>query len=133
MIRRLAVPVLILGTIGAATAATSAQNRPNPAMAKIERSLNGLTPGAPLTCIRRDNINQIQTAEGVILYIGGKHRMYRNAVSGHCSGLKRGDVVVSGSTDARSYCRGDLVQTRAPTGGAYTGSCALGDFIPYTK
>ncbi len=131
---RLAIPLLILAAGGAATAAVgAAQQRPDPAMAKIERSLAGLSPGAPQTCVRRDQITEIRTADDVILYVGGRNRMFRNDVVGHCPGLKRGDVVVSLNTDSRTYCRGDIVQTRAPTGGAFSGSCTLGAFIPYTK
>lgn len=130
---RLAVPLLILATGAGAAAASGEQRRPDPAMARVERSLTGLKAGAPRNCVRRDEITEIQTAQDVILYIGGRDRLYRNAVTGHCAGLKRGDMVVSLNADAREYCRGDIIQTRERTGGGFTGSCALGQFTPYTK
>jgi len=127
---RLAVPAALL--LVGLTAADAAQYRPDPAMAKIEKQLRGLNPGAPLRCLRRDQTNQILTAEGVILYVAGRNRAYRNDVVGHCNGLARGDVVVTNSP-RRELCDGDLVQTRAPTGGMFTGSCSLGKFTPFTK
>jgi hypothetical protein len=127
---RLAVPVILL--LAAFTGADAAQHRPDPAMAKVEKQLRGLSPGAPLRCLRRDQTNQILTAEDVILYVAGKSRVWRNDVVGHCNGLARGDIVVTRSISSQ-LCEGDIVQTRSPTGGMFTGSCSLGKFTPYTK
>jgi len=127
---RLAVPAILL--LAGLTAADAAQHRPDPAMAKIEKQLQGLKAGEPLRCLRRDKASQIMTADGVILYIAGRGRMWRNDVMGHCSGLGRGDIVVTRSISGQ-LCDGDIVQTRAPTGGMFTGSCSLGKFTPYTK
>ncbi len=127
---RLAVPAILL--LAGLTAADAAQHRPDPAMAKIEKQLRGLKAGEPMRCLRRDKANEILTADGVILYIAGKGRVWRNDVVGHCNGLARGDVVVTRSISGQ-LCDGDIVQTRAPTGGMFTGSCSLGKFTPYTK
>ena len=127
---RLAVPAILL--LAGLSSADAAQHRPDPAMAKIEKQLRGLTPGQPLRCLRRDQTNQILTADGVILYIAGRGRVWRNDVVGHCNGLGRGDIVVTRSISSQ-LCEGDIVQTRAPTGGMFTGSCSLGKFVPYTK
>lgn len=127
---RLALPAILL--VAGLTGADAAQQRPDPAMAKIEKQLRGLNAGAPSRCLRRDKANQIMTAEGVILYVAGRGRAWRNDVVGHCNGLARGDVVVTRSISGQ-LCEGDIVQTRAPTGGMFTGSCSLGKFTPYTK
>lgn len=127
---RLAVPAMLL--LAGLTAADAAQKRPDPAMAKIEKQLRGLNAGEPVRCLRRDQANQILTADGVILYVGGRARSWRNDVVGHCNGLARGDIVVTRSISGQ-LCEGDIVQTRAPTGGMFTGSCSLGKFTPYSK
>jgi hypothetical protein len=127
---RLAVPVILL--LAGLTAADAAQHRPDPGIAKIEKQLRGLKAGAPVRCLPRDKTSEIMTADGVILYIAGKGRMWRNDVVGHCNGLARGDIVVTRSITGQ-LCDGDIVQTRAPIGGMFTGSCSLGKFTPYTK
>ncbi|WP_213982369.1 hypothetical protein [Sphingomonas sp. dw_22] len=127
---RLAVPAILL--VAGLTGADAARQRPDPAMAKIEKRLSGLTAGAPMRCLRRDLTTSIVTADGVILYVAGRNRVYRNDVVGHCNGLARGDILVTRSFGG-DVCEGDIVQTRSPTGGMFTGSCALGKFVPYTK
>lgn len=127
---RVAVPAVLL-LVGLA-AADAAQQRPDPAMVRVEKRLSGLKPGEPQRCLRRDRSSEIVTADGVILYIGGRTKVWRNQVSGHCNGLSRGDLIVTKSFNG-DLCEGDIVQTRATIGGMLTGSCALGKFTPYTK
>jgi hypothetical protein len=127
---RLAVPAILL-LIGL-TGADAAQNRPDRATAQVERRLSGLTPGAPMRCLRRDLATNIVSADGVILYVAGRNKVFRNDVLGHCAGLARGDILVTRSITGE-LCDGDIVQTRSPTGGMITGSCSLGKFTPYTK
>ncbi|AJP70869.1 hypothetical protein [Sphingomonas hengshuiensis] len=130
---RLAIPLLILAAGGAATAAIQENRKPDAATARVERTLAGLTPGKPRNCIPRNRISELRTADGVILYVSGRNRVYRNDVLGQCAGLRRDDMVVSFSAISGDYCRGDIIRTRARTGGMMTGSCALGTFVPYTK
>lgn len=126
---RIAAATALLVAAGATTAAAPTQNG---ATRRVERTLAGLKPGAPQRCLYRDRVSEIRTAEGVIVYVAGKNRVWRNNVVGQgCFGLKRGDIVITESTSG-AYCRGDIVRTRAPLGGG-GGSCSLGDFIPYTK
>lgn len=128
---RLAVPVILL--LAGLTAADAAQKKPDPDLAKIEKRLAGLTPGKPMQCLHRDLTSQsTMRADGVILYIAGRNRVYRNDLIGNCPGLTRGDIMVTKSIGS-DLCRGDFVQTRSPMGGMVTGSCALGTFTPYTK
>lgn len=127
---RLAVPAILL--LAGLTAADAAQKRPDIATARIEKHLSGLTAGEPRRCLAPDKWNQTLTADGVILYVAGRNRAWRNDVVGHCGGLARGDIVVTHSIGS-NLCEGDIVQTRAATGGMLTGSCSLGKFVPYTK
>ncbi|WP_448663475.1 hypothetical protein ACG3SL_02045 [Sphingomonas sp. CJ20] len=130
---RLVLPALLLASGGVAAATMQEKPKPDAATARVERTLAGLTPGKPMTCLPRARVTEMQTADGVILYIGGRNRVYRNDVVGHCAGLKRDDVVVSFSSGGGDYCRGDILQTRSPNGGMMTGSCSLGSFVPYTR
>ena len=51
---------------------------------------------------------------------------------GSCAGLASDDLMVVKSLSSR-LCRGDIVTTRARLGGMQTSSCALGQFVPYSK
>jgi hypothetical protein len=127
---RVAVPAFLLVAACATTAATERSDARE--RARLEKALVGLSAGAPQRCIRRDQYNEIRTFEGTILYVAGRGRMWRNDVVGNCPGLRRGDTLVS-KTFGSQYCDGDLIETRAPTGGFLSGSCSLGKFTPYTR
>jgi hypothetical protein len=128
---RLATALLLLGTACATTASAPPQNT---AVARVQRTLAGLTPQAPQRCIWRDRYTETRSADGVILFVVGKNRVWRNDVVGQgCKGLGRGDTLVFESLRGGEHCSGDLVRTRASTGGHLTGSCSLGSFTPYTR
>jgi len=127
---RVAVPILLLLASCTTTAATEQANARE--RARLERALAGLTPGTPVSCLRRDQYSEIRTFEGTILYVAGRNRLWRNDVVGNCAGLRRGDIVVTRSFGSQA-CNGDIVQTRSPTGGFLSGSCSLGKFTPFTR
>lgn len=127
---RFAVPLLLLAT--AATGFASEQKRPLSEEAKLAKALAGLTPGKPQRCVRSDRITEMRGFEGEILYVAGRNKVWRNKTSGSCDGLRRGDIAVT-KMIGPEYCSGDIVQTRTQTGGFITGSCSLGEFVPYTK
>ena len=127
---RFALPLVIL-TACAANAALP-QRTANSDAAKIAKRLNGLTPGAPQDCVQRRRIGETQGYAGTILYIGGRTKVWRNDLVGSCPGLSNGDLMVVRSVSG-DLCRGDTVETRARLGGMFTGSCALGQFVPYSN
>ncbi len=128
---RLAMPALILAA-GLLTGGAADQRSDARAQAKLDRTLHGLTPGKPQDCITRERMYQPRYFPDTILYVEGRNRVWRNDTVGTCAGLARDDLVVITSVSGR-VCAGDLVQTRSRIGGGFTGSCALGKFVPYTK
>ncbi|WP_158298978.1 hypothetical protein [Sphingomonas psychrotolerans] len=127
---RLVLPALLL--LGACTTTAATEQSDARDHARLEKALAGLSAGEPLRCIRRDQFNEIRTFEGTILYVAGRGRIWRNDVTGNCPGLRRGDIVVS-KTFGSQYCDGDIIETRAATGGFLSGSCSLSKFTPYTR
>lgn len=127
---RFAVPLLLLAT--AATGAATEQRVSRADTVKLAKTLSGLKPGKAQNCVRSDRIREVRGFDGEILYVEGRNKLYRNQTHGSCKGLAQGDILVT-QTLGSEYCSGDIVQTRAPTGGFFTGSCALGAFVPYTK
>jgi hypothetical protein len=129
--KRMALSAFLLLAAFATSAATP---RSDGAAERVQRTLAGLSAGEPQRCLSQYKVNETRGAEGVILYVAGKHRVWRNDVVGAgCDiGLRRGDVIITESTSG-AYCRGDIVRTRSAIGGGARGSCSLGDFVPYTK
>lgn len=126
---RYAVTILVLALAGTASAD---QRRPDPAAIALEKSLRGLTPGAPQRCLVRERFSEVHGVPDAVLYVGGRTRKYLNRVVGRCPGLARGDIVIVRSLRG-DPCEGDQVQTREALNGRLSGSCALGPFIPYSK
>ncbi|MES2987073.1 MAG: hypothetical protein V4808_04130 [Pseudomonadota bacterium] len=127
---RIALPLLLLATAG--TGAATERRAPSSQEARLQRALSGLQPGAPQRCLRRDRAGEMRGFKDEILFVGGRSKVYRNRTVGSCGGLARGDIIVT-RTFGGDYCAGDFVETRARTGGFVTGTCSLGEFVPYTK
>lgn len=127
---RFAMPLVIL----AACAANAAlpQKTATSDDAKIAKQLAGLSAGKPRNCIARDQMGTAKGFPGTILYVEGRNKVWRNDVTGTCTGLARDDIMVVESM-GRDLCRGDVVSTRSRVGGMRTGSCVLGQFTPYGK
>lgn len=128
---RLILPAFLLLATGAA-AAPGQQSVAERQQARLDKALNGLTPGEPTRCIQSYQFNSIETFEDTILYKAGRNRLYRNTTNGSCAGLRRGDLVVTRTFNGQ-YCAGDIVETRSRTGGFISGICALGEFVPYRR
>lgn len=129
MIRH-AAAALVLTAAFAAPGATQQSAAEQRQQEKLAEALAGLTPGAPVHCLSRRQVTSVRTFGDTFLYVEGRNRVWRNETSGGCSG--RDDILVSRSSSAQ-YCSGDIIQTRDRTGGMPTGSCALGEFVPYSK
>ena len=124
---RFAVP-LALAALAVAVPLAAAQQQD----ARLDHALKGLTAGTPQKCIKRHSVNGTLTYDATLLFEGGRRFYYRNDVQGSCSGLAHGDTAVITTTHGDEYCAGDTVRTHAPTGGAFSGACLLGDFVPYS-
>lgn len=129
---RFALSALVLAGLCATATSATEQRGDQSQQAGLERALKGLHPGAAQRCVSRDRVSETRGFDGEILFVAGRNRIWRNETVGSCRGLARGDLMVTRSF-GRDYCAGDMVQTRARLGGMITGSCSLGEFVPYTK
>ena len=99
---------------------------------ELARLLENKVPGEPVTCISSFKSSDLRAlGDNTLVYRASKDLVYRNTLQGGCSGLSRGDTLVMNRTSASQYCRGDIARVVNLMSGAMTGSCALGDFIPY--
>lgn len=123
-------PVLLL-----AAGCALAKDRPADAVvqAKLDKALAGLTPGTPTSCIpiTLPTLNS-RTYGRTILYSRGRNEVYRNDTAGGCEAAGNGDILVSVEHEGRP-CSGDIVRTVDPYTHITSGSCALGQFVPYRR
>ncbi|MEJ7935865.1 hypothetical protein WG907_16625 [Sphingobium sp. AN558] len=125
----LMTPLLLAGCAGAYQPEPLTQKQ----AAKLEKALAGLTPGDKVSCINRSASSSLTVISGnVLLYRSSGRLIYRNDLIGSCSGLNRGDTLITQSSGLQ-LCRGDMARSADLTVGIPTGACALGDFTPYRK
>ena len=126
----IALPIL-LGAC--ATAGMAKDNDPELSekqKAALDSALAGRVAGKPQSCIsltQRANLQVI--SDDVLLYKAGR-TIYYNRVIGRCSGLSFGRTLVT-NVFGGQLCRGDIARVADLQAGMLTGSCALGDFVPY--
>lgn len=128
--------ILALALLPLSACTTSTMDAPPQFSALEEKELAGVltdkVPGEPVSCISSFKSSDLRAlGDNTLIYRVNKDLVYRNTLQGACSGLSRGDTLVMNRTNASQYCRGDIARVVNLMSGAMTGSCALGDFIPY--
>lgn len=128
------LPMLVAGCAATPQEIARAQSEQAQRADKLATRLAGYTPGRPQDCLTSLPGNRpSETIGSTILYVQGPKMVFRNDTTGGCEGMERGDYIVTTSNSGR-LCRGDIGQTfQANSGNIPTGSCALGNFVPYTR
>lgn len=99
--------------------------------AQLDRALAGKMAGEPQTCISLAQRADLQViSDDLLLYKAGR-TVYLNRVLGTCNGLSFGRTLVTNVWGSQ-LCRGDIAQVADLGTGMLTGSCALGEFVPYS-
>lgn len=133
MIRFFSPAILVAAAVTVTAAAPLQQTVQQRQAEKLTKRLDGMVPGKPTSCLPRHAVTDVKGYNETILYVQGRDKVWRNDTNGGCEGLgQRDDILVSRSSMGQ-YCRGDIIETRSRTGGHFTGACALGDFVPYTR
>ena len=101
---------------------------------RLERALAGRVAGPPINCLNTRNMNTSVFGDRILYRNGSGSRgtVYLSRTNGGCFGLRRDDILVS-QTPIGQFCRGDIITTVDRTSGITSGSCAYGDFVPYTR
>jgi hypothetical protein len=123
------IPLLLLTML--ATTAHGAETKPalDPSEAKaLEKALEG---GEPVSCVDiRNGTNLRALGDHTLVYRVSRTLIYRNDLIGTCYGLRMGDALVM-NINGSQYCRGDIAKAVDLHSGNLSGTCALGDFVPY--
>lgn len=131
------MPLLIIAaTLAGCSTAPQAPVYNARAEAELQRALAGKVAGQPVSCLpsfRKHDM--IRVDDDTILFRDGARRVYRNELMGSCNGLGSHAYALVTNTVGGSgrLCRGDIAQVVDISNGTTVGSCALGDFVPYTR
>lgn len=125
---------LLLAALAAtASAKTDEPVKLDPREARdLAKALEGKVAGKPVNCVstfRGENLRAV--GDHTLLYRVSKTLTYRNDLQGVCHGLSFGDALVL-RVWGSEYCRGDIAHSVNLTTGSMSGTCALGEFVPYT-
>ncbi len=101
--------------------------------AKLEETLAGYTAGKPVNCVENRDLRGPEAyGETTLLFRASRKLIWRTETSGSCDDIKRGDALITHQFSSR-LCQGDIARTADLRAGFQTGSCAIGEFVPYRK
>ncbi|MEO5773010.1 MAG: hypothetical protein ABIQ32_02690 [Sphingomicrobium sp.] len=103
--------------------------------ARLQQLLAGKTAGRAITCLPSyRSSDMIRISDDVVAFQDGPGRVYVSNLRGSCSGLSDPSyALVTNTIGSGSLCSGDIARVVDLTTHMTVGSCALGDFIPYTR
>lgn len=102
---------------------------------RLARELAGLTPGKPTDCLPPTGPQSAdsQGYGGTIVFRVSDRLKYRNDAGPGCEAYGSRDVILVTQTSYGRLCRGDIARLVDRNTGFTTGSCPLGDFVPYRR
>jgi len=135
-----AIPLLM--TVAAAAAPTACATEPPPdsraaaeGQAKFAEVTAGKVVGAPISCLPPStrSRNLVVIDDRTVAYEDSSRRVYVNHLRGECSGLRPGFNTLVVRSGGSGTCNGDIADVADVRTGMTYGSCALGEFVPYTR
>lgn len=133
--RILSLLVLASLAAGCSTTPPPPDVRSVEAQQRLDKELAELVAGPPQACLPHYRSNDmIVIDDHTLLFRDGANRVYRNNLEGvgGCAMLGGPYTLVTHSVGT-GLCRGDIAQVRDIRNGILVGSCAINDFIPYTR
>jgi len=130
-LNRTMVGALVVAGVGLGAGGAALAKRDTPELA-YQKLIAGKVPGKPVSCIdTRFRPAQLSAYGTKLIYRVSNKLVYVNETHGGCEGVARGDALISRQYQTRA-CSGDIATTVQLPPNIPTGSCALGDFVPYT-
>ena len=127
--------LLVLTTALAACSTGALPTRTAQAENHLDKLLAGRVAGQPITCLPDYRARDMVVIDDRTILFRDGRTYYRNDFNGGvCSNLGIGsNALVTKQFGGTGLCRGDPAQVVDVSNGFTVGSCALGDFVPYTK
>jgi hypothetical protein len=131
-----AIPLLL-----GAAAVTGCMTQPSPetrtaeGQAELQRLTAGKVAGAPVTCLppRISPRNMVVIDDRTVAFEDSRNRAYVNHLRGECSNLRSGFYTLVVRSGGAGTCSGDIADVTDIRTGTTAGTCALGDFVPFTR
>jgi hypothetical protein len=131
------ISLLLIGAVLASctTAVAEQPTRTAKGQQEFDRLIAGKVAGPPQNCLATFNTNDMVIIDDeTIAFRQGSNRVYVNHLHSGCNGIASGfNALVTRQSSGSSLCRGDIAESRNVTSNLTTGSCVMGDFIPYTR
>lgn len=100
---------------------------------RLEATLAGFSAGKPVSCLPNRDIRGPEAyGDTTLLFRVNRNLIYRTETHGTCRGVARGDALITRQFSSQ-LCSGDLAYSTDLRTGFQSGTCALGDFVPYTR
>ncbi len=100
---------------------------------RLKDALAGFTAGKPVSCLPNRDIRGPEAyGETTLLFRVNRNLIYRTETRGTCRGIARGDALITKQFSSQ-LCAGDIAYSADLRTGFQSGTCALGEFIPYTR
>ena len=130
-----------LSLLVTAAALAGCMTQPPPAtrtaegQAELQRLTAGKVAGPAITCLPPTirSRNMVAIDDSTIAFQDGASRTYVNHLRGACSNLRGGFYTLVTRSSGSGVCSGDIADVADVRTGITVGSCALGDFVPYTR
>jgi hypothetical protein len=103
------------------------------AQAQFQKLTAGKVAGRPISCLPSYRSTQMIPIDNRTVAFKDGRRVYVNHLIGECSGLKNGWYTLVTRSSGPGMCRGDIAHMADVSTGIVVGSCAIGDFVPYTR
>ncbi|RST29657.1 hypothetical protein HMF7854_01550 [Sphingomonas ginkgonis] len=133
--RAAAIPLLLLTGLAACSAyPADPPTRSARAQAQIARELAGRVPGKPVSCLSNWRSNDMVTVDDRTLLFRNGRTTYVNHLRGSCTNLGFGGyALLTKQFGGLGLCDGDVARVIDTASGFTVGSCAIGEFVPYTR
>jgi hypothetical protein len=131
-----AIPLLLMAAaLAGCTTQPPSPNEAAEAQAKLAQLTAGKVAGAPTTCLPPSlrSRNMVVIDRSTIAFEDGRNRTYVNHLRGACDNLTPGFNTLVIRSGGSGTCSGDIADVADVRTGMTFGSCALGDFVPYTR
>jgi hypothetical protein len=101
---------------------------------KLDKRLAGRTAGEPQSCINaNDQRNMTVISDDILIFSSSRNAktIYVNKPYGGCRNAE--GSILSYKRSTASLCKGEIIQLIDSSSRIAMGSCAFGEFVPYTK
>ncbi|MBY0583597.1 MAG: hypothetical protein K2P68_11850 [Sphingomonas sp.] len=124
-------PLRVIGPLALLVLGAARDGAANGGTGDLEQALAGRAPGAPVRCINNASAAVPQIIDrSTLIYRSGVH-LWRNTLPSACPSLAKNAILIV-DLYGTQLCRNDRFRTITPNAIIASGTCRLGDFVPYS-